>query len=280
MRQYDQRNLSMVMDFYEMTMSNGYFNTENADTRVAFDVFYRKNPDNGGFAIFAGLEQIIEYINDLHFSREDISYLREQGVFGEEFLEYLANFRFQGDIYAFREGTIMYPGEPVITVVAPLIDAQLVETAILLQVNHQSLIATKARRIVKAARGRAVSDFGARRAHNMVRRYMEREPAASVERSERRQFSPVKCLIFRSAERWHIAGLCFTTTNLRRLKSTRRIIPMERFFWWIRTMCSKVVSRMRSVSQKKYWNRWENGFWESALTAATLPIFQKRHVKC
>ena len=96
MRQYDQRNLSMVMDFYEMTMSNGYFNTENADTRVAFDVFYRKNPDNGGFAIFAGLEQIIEYINDLHFSREDISYLREQGVFGEEFLEYLANFRFQG----------------------------------------------------------------------------------------------------------------------------------------------------------------------------------------
>ena len=167
MRQYDQRNLSMVMDFYEMTMSNGYFNTENADTRVAFDVFYRKNPDNGGFAIFAGLEQIIEYINDLHFSREDISYLREQGVFGEEFLEYLANFRFQGDIYAFREGTIMYPGEPVITVVAPLIDAQLVETAILLQVNHQSLIATKARRIVKAARGRAVSDFGARRAHNM-----------------------------------------------------------------------------------------------------------------
>lgn len=112
MRQYDQRNLSMVMDFYEMTMSNGYFNTENADTRVAFDVFYRKNPDNGGFAIFAGLEQIIEYINDLHFSREDISYLREQGVFGEEFLEYLANFRFQGDIYAFREGTIMYPGEP------------------------------------------------------------------------------------------------------------------------------------------------------------------------
>ena len=167
MRQYDQRNLSMVMDFYEMTMSNGYFNTENADTRVAFDVFYRKNPDNGGFAIFAGLEQIIEYINDLHFSREDISYLREQGVFGEKFLEYLANFRFQGDIYAFREGTIMYPGEPVITVVAPLIDAQLVETAILLQVNHQSLIATKARRIVKAARGRAVSDFGARRAHNM-----------------------------------------------------------------------------------------------------------------
>ena len=155
------------MDFYEMTMSNGYFNTENADTRVAFDVFYRKNPDNGGFAIFAGLEQIIEYINDLHFSREDISYLREQGVFGEKFLEYLANFRFQGDIYAFREGTIMYPGEPVITVVAPLIDAQLVETAILLQVNHQSLIATKARRIVKAARGRAVSDFGARRAHNM-----------------------------------------------------------------------------------------------------------------
>ena len=161
------RNLSMVMDFYEMTMSNGYFLDQDKDTKVVFDVFYRKNPDNGGFAIFTGLEQIVEYILDLHFDEEDIAYLRSQKIFDEKFLQYLADFKFRGDMYAFAEGTIMYPNEPVITVIAPLIDAQLIETAILPQVNHQSLIATKTRRIVKAAQGRAVSDFGARRAHNM-----------------------------------------------------------------------------------------------------------------
>ncbi|MGN0485139.1 MAG: nicotinate phosphoribosyltransferase [Lachnospiraceae bacterium] len=167
MKQSSKRNLTMVMDLYEMTMSNGYFQTQDIDTRVAFDVFYRRNPEGGGFAIFAGLEQIIEYIDELHFDKEDIAYLESLQLFTPEFLEYLANFKFKGDIYAFPEGTIMYPYEPVLTVVAPLIDAQLVETAILLQINHQSLIATKTRRIVKAAEGRAVSDFGARRAHNM-----------------------------------------------------------------------------------------------------------------
>lgn len=162
-----ERNLSMVMDFYEMTMANGYFNLADNAKQVAFDVFYRKNPDNGGFAIFAGMEQIIDYVTNLHFSKEDIEYLRMQNLFSKEFLEYLENFRFKGNIYSFDEGTIMYPGEPVITVVAPLIDAQLVETAILLEFNHQSLIATKTNRIVRAANGRMVSDFGARRAHNM-----------------------------------------------------------------------------------------------------------------
>lgn len=161
------RNLSMMMDLYELTMSNGYFSENNKDVRVAFDVFYRKNPDGGGFAIFAGLQQILDYIKELHFSKEDVAYLRKLGIFAEEFLEYLENFTFTGDIYAFPEGTIMYPNEPILTVVASLIDAQIIETAILAQVNHQSLIATKARRIVKAADGRAVSDFGARRAHNM-----------------------------------------------------------------------------------------------------------------
>ena len=161
------KNLSMMMDFYELTMSNGYFSEKNRSQKVAFDVFYRRNPDGGGFAIFAGLEQILEYIEKLHFSEEDIAYLREQQIFGEEFLQYLREFSFKGDIYAFPEGTIMYPNEPILTVVAPLIDAQLIETAILAQINHQSLIATKARRIVKAADGRKVSDFGARRAHNM-----------------------------------------------------------------------------------------------------------------
>lgn len=167
MKQFDKRNLTMVMDFYELTMSNGYFREQDRDIRVAFDVFYRKNPDGGGYSIFAGLEQIIEYIQDLHFDDDDIAYLREQKIFEEDFLEYLRNFRFEGDLYAFPEGTIMYPNEPILTIVAPLIDAQLVETAVLLQVNHQSLVATKASRIVRAAQGRAVSDFGARRAHNM-----------------------------------------------------------------------------------------------------------------
>lgn len=167
MKQFNERNLSMVMDLYEMTMANGYFKDQDTEKKVAFDVFYRKNPDNGGFAIFAGLQQIIEYIENLHFDREDISYLRSLNLFEEDFLQFLAGFRFRGDVYSFPEGTIMYPNEPILTVIAPLLDAQLVETAILLQVNHQSLIATKTRRIVKAASGRAVTDFGARRAHNM-----------------------------------------------------------------------------------------------------------------
>ena len=167
MRQQDARNLSMVMDFYELTMSNGYFVGQDLDTRVVFDVFYRANPDGGGYSIFAGLEQIVDYIRNLQFTAEDISYLREQGIFAEDFLDYLARFTFRGDVYALPEGTVMYPGEPIVTVVAPLIDAQLIETAVLLEVNHQSLIATKTRRICNAAAGRAVSDFGARRAHNM-----------------------------------------------------------------------------------------------------------------
>lgn len=167
MAQHAERNITMVMDFYEMTMANGYFQNEEHPKRVVFDVFTRKNPDGGGYSIFAGLEQVIEYVENLHFSKEDVEYFRSLNQFPESFLTYLENFRFHGDLYAFPEGTIMYPNEPCITVVAPLIDAQLVETAILAQVNHQSLIATKTNRIVQAAQGRAVSDFGARRAHNM-----------------------------------------------------------------------------------------------------------------
>lgn len=165
--QFDKRNVSMVMDMYELTMSNGYFNKECQDTVVAFDVFYRNNPDNAGFAVFAGLEQVIEYIQNLHFSEEDVEYLRSKNLFTEDFLEYLLHFKFKGDIYAMPEGTIMYPNEPIMTVVAPLIDAQLIETTILLEINHQSLIATKTNRIVQAAGGKPISDFGARRAHNV-----------------------------------------------------------------------------------------------------------------
>lgn len=165
--QFNERNISMVMDMYELTMSNGYLNEGWQDTWVAFDVFYRNNPDNGGFAIFAGLEQVVEYIRNMHFSEDDVEYLRSKQIFTEKFLTYLRNFRFRGDVYAMREGTVMYPNEPVMTVVAPLIDAQLIETTILLEINHQSLIATKTNRIVQAANGKPVSDFGARRAHNV-----------------------------------------------------------------------------------------------------------------
>ena len=164
---FDGRNLSMMMDLYEMTMSNGYFLEAHRDDMATFDVFFRRIPDNGGYAIFAGLEQIVDFIEHMRFDEADIEYLRSLKMFDDRFLDYLSNYRFTGDVDAFDEGTIMYPNEPVVTVTAPMIDAQLVETAILAQFNHQSLIATKARRIVRAAQGRAVSDFGARRAHNM-----------------------------------------------------------------------------------------------------------------
>lgn len=167
MTQFSTRNISMMMDLYEMTMANGYFANSDTQPRVIFDIFYRKNPDGGGFAIFAGLEQILEYIENMHFTEQDIKYFASLKLFSQEFLDYLKDFRFTGDIYAFPEGTIMYPNEPCVTVAASLIDAQLVETALLALVNHQSLIATKTSRIVRAAGNRAVSDFGARRAHNM-----------------------------------------------------------------------------------------------------------------
>jgi len=157
----------MMMDFYEMTMSYGYFRQTSSDVRVAFDLFFRSVPDKGGYAVFAGLEHVIEFVENLSFSDEDIDYFRAQKLFSEEFLQFLRTFRFRGDIYAVPEGTIIYPHDPLMTVVAPIIDAQLVETALLAQINHQSLIATKASRIVRAAEGRKVSDFGARRAHNM-----------------------------------------------------------------------------------------------------------------
>ena len=167
MPQCSQRNISMCMDLYELTMANGYYADRDCSEQVVFDVFYRKNPDKGGFAVFAGLEQVVEYIENLHFDEEEIEYLRSLGLYSEAFLTYLKNYRFTGSVDAVPEGTIVYPHEPLLTITAPLIDAQLVETAILTEINHQSLIATKARRIVRAAKGRSVSDFGARRAHNV-----------------------------------------------------------------------------------------------------------------
>ena len=159
-----QINHTLLCDFYELTMANGYFELGKGEEISYFDVFYRKVPDGGGFAIAAGLEQVIEYIKNLKFTEEDIAYLRSKNLFSEKFLEYLRSFRFTGDIYAVPEGTPVFPGEPMLTVRAPSIEAQFIETYILLCLNHQSLIATKANRIVRAAQGRPVMEFGSRRA--------------------------------------------------------------------------------------------------------------------
>ncbi|MBR2765962.1 MAG: nicotinate phosphoribosyltransferase [Blautia sp.] len=156
-------NLSLLTDLYELTMMQGYYHN-SADQTVVFDMFYRTNPCGGAFAISAGLEQVIEYIENLHFSEKDITYLRSLGIFDEEFLSYLASFRFTGDIYAIPEGTVIFPHEPMIKVIAPIMEAQLVETAILNIMNHQSLIATKAARVCYAAKGDGVMEFGLRRA--------------------------------------------------------------------------------------------------------------------
>lgn len=159
-----EQNCTLLCDFYQLTMGNGYFKTGQRDTVAYFDVFFRRVPENGGFAVCAGLEQIINYIEGLHFDEDDIAFLRKKGIFDEEFLRYLANFKFEGDIYAVPEGTPVFPFEPIVTVRAPAIQAQLIETMLLLLINHQSLIATKANRIVRAAKGRAISEFGSRRA--------------------------------------------------------------------------------------------------------------------
>lgn len=157
-------NYTMLFDFYELSMANGYFQTPLKDRITYFDVFFRRVPDGGGFAIAAGLEQVIEYIRDLNFTEEDIAYLRTKNCFTEEFLEYLRTFKFTGDIWAVPEGTPIFPGEPILTVRAPAVQAQFIETYVLMELNHQSLIATKASRIVRAAEGRPVAEFGSRRA--------------------------------------------------------------------------------------------------------------------
>ena len=157
-------NMTMLCDFYELTMGNGYFDHGLKDRITYFDVFFRQVPDGGGVAIAAGLEQVIDYINNLHFTEDDIAYLRSRKLFKEDFLEYLRMFRFTGDIWAVPEGTPVFPREPLMTVRAPAIEAQLIETYVLLQLNHQSLIATKANRVCRAAEGRVVLEFGSRRA--------------------------------------------------------------------------------------------------------------------
>ncbi len=160
-------NLSMLFDFYEMTMANGYYRTGMQEHVTYFDVFFRRVPDGGGFAIAAGLEQLVEYIQNLHFDEDDIAYLRSKNLFQEDFLDYLRDFRFTGDVWAVPEGTPVFPNEPLVTVRAPASQAQLIETYALLAMNHQSLIATKANRVVRAAQGRTVLEFGSRRAQGV-----------------------------------------------------------------------------------------------------------------
>ncbi|MBQ8254792.1 MAG: nicotinate phosphoribosyltransferase [Clostridia bacterium] len=164
MYSYLRENYTMLFDFYELTMGNGYFLSGYEDKISYFDVFYRKNPDDGGFAIACGLQQVIDYVKDLKFTDDDIAFLRTKGCFDEKFLEYLKSFRFTGDIWAVPEGTVIFPGEPIMTVRAKTIEAQFIETFVLLTLNHQTMIATKASRIVRASEGRPVSEFGSRRA--------------------------------------------------------------------------------------------------------------------
>ena len=159
-----KQNLTLLTDLYELTMMQGYFENKNQNETVIFDAFYRTNPFGGGYSIMAGLEQVIDYVKNLCFTDEDIDYLRSIGIFNEPFLEYLRDFHFTGDIYAIPEGTIIFPREPLVKVVAPIMQAQLMETAILNIINHQSLIASKAARICYAARGDGIMEFGLRRA--------------------------------------------------------------------------------------------------------------------
>ena len=157
-------NLTMLTDFYEITMANGYFEHGLKDKIACFDMFFRKIPDNGGFAIMAGVEQLVDYIKNLKFNDEDIEYLKSKNMFCDEFLDYLKNFKFSCDVWTVKEGTPIFPSEPIVKVKGPVIQAQFVETMILLTINHQSLIATKTNRIVRAAKGRPVMEFGSRRA--------------------------------------------------------------------------------------------------------------------
>ena len=214
----EKLNMTMLCDFYELTMGNGYFENGFKDKITYFDVFFRRVPDQGGFAIAAGLEQLIDYIENLHFTQEDIAYLRGRNLFCEEFLEYLANFRFTGDIYAVPEGTPVFPKEPLVVVRAPAIEAQLIETFTLLTINHQSLIATKANRIVRAARGRTVLEFGSRRAQGA--------DAAP---------SPTSCTACPPGAPWLTPGCRCSTRSMMLSRRTAKFTPPTPRCWWIPT---------------------------------------------
>ena len=240
-------NLSMLCDFYELTMGNGYFVQGMQDRITYFDIFFRSVPDNGGYAIAAGLEQAIEYIQQLHFDEDDIAYLRSRNMFDEGFLSYLRDFRFTGDIWAVPEGTPIFPREPIMTVRAPAIQAQLVETFLLLTLNHQSLIATKANRVVRAAKGRVVLEFGSRRAQGVD---------AAVDGARAAYIGGCKgtacTLTDPPAAPWPIRGCRCSRRNTRRSRPTARPIPTIRPCWSTPITRSGPASRTPSGSSMKF----------------------------
>ena len=223
----DERKLELVTDFYEFTMSNGYFSKNMQNTETYFDVFFREIPDNGGYVIFAGLEQIINYVKNLKFNDDDINYLKNQNMFSDDFLDYLKNFKFTGTIWSVPEGTVVFPNEPLITVKAPIIQAQLLETSILCFINHQSLIATKSSRIVNAADGRPVMEFGARRAHNVDAAVFGAR-AAIIGGCVRNImcFNSKRMECSRKPEQWHIALYKLLIQNMKHLKLMPKITQM------------------------------------------------------
>ena len=210
----EKLNMTMLCDFYELTMGNGYFENGFKDKITYFDVFFRRVPDQGGFAIAAGLEQLIDYIENLHFTQEDIAYLRGRNLFCEEFLEYLANFRFTGDIYAVPEGTPVFPKEPLVVVRAPAIEAQLIETFTLLTINHQSLIATKANRIWKGVPAAGVPSAAA-----------AAPPAPS----------PTSCTACPPGAPWLTPGCRCSTRSMMLSRRTAKFTPPTPRCWWIPT---------------------------------------------
>ena len=220
----DHINLTMLTDFYEITMANGYFTNGFKDTIGYFDMFFRRVPDGGGFAIMAGVEQLVNYLSELSFTQEDIDYLRSNHIFREEFLDYLKNFKFTCDVWAVPEGTPIFPGEPIVTVRGPVIQAQFVETMVLLSINHQSLIATKTNRIVRAADGRAVMEFGSRRAQGLTVSFMAHVPHISAAASALPAPSATAVSAFRRSAPWRTAGYSFLTANTKHLRRMPRNI--------------------------------------------------------
>ena len=222
-------NLTMLTDFYELTMADGYFETGMAEDIAYFDMFFRKVPDGGGFAIMAGLEQTIDYLKNLKFTEEDIEYLRSKNMFCEEFLEYLRNFEFKCDVWAVPEGTPIFPHEPIVTVRGPVMQAQFIETMVLLTINHQSLITTKANRIVRAAKGRPVMEFGTRRAHGA-------EAAIFGARAAYIGGCAGTACTIADLVLWLTAGFRCSLTNIQPLKNTLRFIRRTVHCWWTHTM--------------------------------------------
>lgn len=233
----DKFNYTMLCDFYELTMGNGYFVSGMQEKISYFDLFFRQIPDGGGFAIACGLEQVIDYIENLHFDQEDIEFLRSKGIFDEGFLDYLKDFRFTGDIFAVPEGTVVFPNEPIITVRAPAVQAQLVETYLLLCINHQTLIATKANRIVRELRAGRFLNLVQDVLMVQMLPYSVQEPQALAVAQAQPALSQTSFSASMPQEQWHIHGCRCLTASLKLSRPTVSAILMALFCLWTLTMC-------------------------------------------